>query len=60
MDRRLSLVIGCAITFVWAVSFLADIFRPDYTAPPSLHEVMMLLAGAAFGSQFINKGDKSG
>lgn len=48
MDRRVSNAIAVVVTFVWAASFLADAFIESYDPPPSVHTLMMLVAGAAF------------
>lgn len=54
---RLSLrsAIGAVVTFVWAVSFLADIFLPDYDPDATIHIVMMVVAGGFFGQEIVRK-----
>ena len=38
-------VVTVIVSGTWAVSFVADIWVPDYESPPGLHQVMMLLVG---------------
>lgn len=50
-------ILGWIITIAWAASLIADAVLKDYDPPISIHAVMMLVAGAAFGGQFIKKGE---
>lgn len=38
-------VVTVIVSGTWAVSFVADIWVPNYESPPGLHQVMMLLVG---------------
>lgn len=61
MDRRISNFIAFVVTLVWAASFLADIVLASYEPPASIHVVMMIVAGAAFGNTIIkSNGTKRG
>lgn len=45
----LKLVVGWSIVAVWAFSIGLDVFLPEYDPPPTIHLLMMLVAGAMFG-----------
>lgn len=45
------------ITAAWAISFVLDATVKTYDPPVSVHALMMVVAGAAFGSTLINRGD---
>lgn len=56
MDRgRLALIIAALVTAAWFVAFIADFTVRNYDAPPTLHALMMLVAGWAFGQGYIEK-----
>lgn len=55
MDKRLSTAIAIVITAAWAISFIVDILQPAYDPPPSLHALMLIVAGAAFGNAVIGR-----
>lgn len=50
-----TVLISYVITFVWVVSFFVDIFIKGYEPPPSVHALMMLVAGALFGEGLVRK-----
>lgn len=54
MDRLRS-AIGWTVTAAWAISFVLDAVLPHYEPPVSLHALMMLVAGAAFGGSMLKK-----
>lgn len=47
--NNLRLVVGWVIVVAWAASVVADAVLPDYDAPPTVHGLMLLVAGALFG-----------
>lgn len=53
VNARVRTAIALVITAVWAGSFVADIVVPDYTPSPFLHMIMIGLAAAVFGSNFV-------
>lgn len=55
MDKRLSTAIAIVITVAWAVSFIIGALNPSYAPPPSLHPLMLIVAGAAFGNTVLNR-----
>lgn len=46
------------ITFMWGLSIILDAISGEYEIPGSIHALMMVVAGSAFGTNFIqtNKG----
>jgi hypothetical protein len=44
------------IVGAWGSSFVLDAVVTTYDPPPVIHALMMVVAGAAFGSTFIHKG----
>lgn len=57
LQRRFVDVLGWTITAVWAASFIVDALVRTYDPPVSIHALMMIVAGAAFGSALIQRGD---
>lgn len=55
-DRRIVNGIAILVSFVWAVSFIADIVIPGYDPSPFIHLAMMTVVGAAVGHGFIKNG----
>lgn len=55
MDKRLSAAIAVVITIAWAVSFIVGILNSNYSPPPTLGPLMMIVAGAMFGNAVIGK-----
>lgn len=50
VDKRLAAAIAIVITTAWAVSFILGALNPAYNPPPSIHPLMLIVAGAAFGT----------
>lgn len=48
-------IISYIITAVWVVSFFVDIVAKGYQPPPTVHALMMLVAGALFGDGLIRR-----
>lgn len=57
LQRKFVDTLGWLITGAWAASFLLDAAIRDYDPPVSVHALMMVVAGAAFGSSLIHRGD---
>jgi hypothetical protein len=55
LQRRFVDTLGWLITLVWAVSFILDAIITTYDPPVSIHALMMVVAGAAFGSTLIKR-----
>lgn len=55
MDERLRSVIGWVVTGAWATSFVLDALLVRYEPPVSVHALMMIVAGAAFGSSMLRR-----
>jgi hypothetical protein len=54
-------LIALTITFVWAVSFLADILLGDkYDPSPYVHLIMMALVGSVFTGNLLRRGSTNG
>ena len=58
MDKRLAAAIAIVITTAWAVSFILGALNPSYNPPPSIHPLMLIVAGAAFGTAVLPKRSK--
>lgn len=41
------------ITLLWAGTFLAQIFRPEYHPPSGIHAVFLGMLGVIFGRQIV-------
>lgn len=58
-NDRIAFGIAVVITGAWAISFLVDIVIKDYDPNPTVHGLMMLVAGAVFGEgMFRRRGTK--
>lgn len=57
LQHRFVDVLGWLITFAWGISFVLDAAVKEYEPPVSVHALMMVVAGAAFGSSLIKKGE---
>jgi hypothetical protein len=55
VDKRMVSILGYTIIIAWALSFIADAAVRGYDPPPTVHGLMMLLAGAAF-TNYVRKG----
>ncbi len=53
-------VLAYVVIGAWSASFLLDAFVAGYDAPPTVHALMMLLGGAAFGTTLWKKGKDDG
>lgn len=58
VTHKLAGIIAVVITVVWTVSFLADLLEPRYDPPPTVHALMMLVAGAAFAGSVTGRSRK--
>lgn len=52
-NNKLAIGLAVVITAAWAISFLVDIVVKDYDPSPSVHGLMLLVAGAVFGEGLI-------
>lgn len=57
--ERLPSAIGWTVTVAWAASFVLDAVLKNYEPPVTVHALMMLVAGAAFGGQMWKRNGKS-
>jgi lipopolysaccharide export LptBFGC system permease protein LptF len=58
MDRdRIAAIIALVVLVAWVVSFILDAAWPAYDPPPTIHALMMLVAGWAFGERLLRKGN---
>ena len=57
---RLRTLVASVVTFVWAGSFVADITTADYAPDPSIHLVMMVIAGGLFGHEIVRRARNGG
>jgi hypothetical protein len=52
MDARKSTLtfwFSIVILVVWVISFFADMVMEEYSPPPSIHALMLIVAGALYG-----------
>jgi hypothetical protein len=56
LQRRFVDILAWIIVGAWGSSFVLDAVVTTYDPPPVIHALMMVVAGAAFGSTFIHKG----
>lgn len=47
--RKLAVRMAYVILAAWTVSFVVDIVNPNYEPPPSVHALMVIVAGSLFG-----------
>jgi len=47
VDSKLTRIVVLAVTGVWVVSFIADLFLPNYDPPAATSAAMMAIVGAA-------------
>lgn len=47
-EKRFRIFVGYVIVVAWAISFLAGLIIRDYQPPPTIHALMMVVAGALF------------
>ena len=53
--NALRLVVGWLIVTAWTVSLVLDAALHDYDVPPSVHGLMLLVAGALFGPSITGR-----
>ena len=53
--KVLRLAVGWLVVTVWTVSLVLDAVLPDYDVPPSVHGLMLLVAGALFGPSIAGR-----
>lgn len=56
IDRRVANGVLIAVTVIWAVTFLVDVFLPDYDPPPGIQAAFLAIAGLGFGSGVLRGG----
>lgn len=52
-NNKVATILASVITGAWATSFIVDIVVKDYDPSPSVHALMMMVAGAVFGEGLI-------
>ena len=57
MDR-LRLVVAWVIVAAWLVSLVVDGFVPAYEIPPTIHGLMLIVAGFLFGPTITGRGKR--
>lgn len=50
MSPRLISATGWVVLVAWAISFILSAVVTDYEPPSSLHALMVIVAGSAFGA----------
>lgn len=55
---RLRLVAGWAIVALWVGSIVVQFVVPEFNPNPSVHALMMVVAGALFGPTILGRGKK--
>jgi hypothetical protein len=53
--NTLRLAVGWIIVTAWAASIVLDAILPGYDAPPTVHGLMLLVAGALFGPSITGR-----
>lgn len=48
--------IAMVVTVVWAASFAADVFVPEYDPNPLIHTIMLAVVGGAVGHSIMKNG----
>lgn len=56
LPPALTATIAGVVTVVWAVSFIADVFNPNYDPNPFIHFIMLTVVGAALGHSVMKNG----
>lgn len=54
-NDRIAFGIAVVITGAWTISFLVDIVVETYDPSPSVHALMMIVAGAVFGEGLFRR-----
>lgn len=52
---RLRIAIGWIAVSAWIVSFILDAILPRYVVPPTVHGLMLIVAGALFGPTIMGR-----
>lgn len=52
-NNQIATGLAIVITVAWAISFIVDILIKEYDPSPSVHALMMIVAGAVFGEGLI-------
>lgn len=52
-DPKVRLWVAGVITVAWAVSFVVDILNPLYDPPSIVGTLMLIVAGAIFGTDVV-------
>jgi hypothetical protein len=55
INDNLAMGLAIVITTAWAISFMVDILVKTYDPPPSVHILMVGVAGSVFGEGLIRK-----
>jgi len=58
--NRLATIVAVVITTAWAVSFILDAVVATYEPPPSVHPLMLMVAGSLFGGAVLRETRKNG
>lgn len=53
--EKLRVFVGWAIVIAWIASLVIDAIIPDYEVAPTVHGLMLLMAGALFGPSITNR-----
>lgn len=54
-NNKVATALASVITGAWGISFIVDIVVKDYDPSPSVHALMMIVAGAVFGEGLFKK-----
>lgn len=57
LQRKFIDVLAWLITGAWATSFIVDMTPYPYDPPPTIHALMLIVVGAAFGTSLIKRGE---
>lgn len=50
---KISVRLAYLIAILWSISFFVDLFVADYDPPPTIHALMMAVAGAFLAPQAL-------
>ena len=59
-NNKVAIGLAIVITVAWAISFLVDIVVKAYDPPPSVHALMMIVAGSVFGEGLLRSRNGNG
>jgi hypothetical protein len=54
---RFRLIFAWVVLVIWASSILVAVFDRSYSPEPTVHLLMMVVAGALFGPSFVRRRD---